>query len=196
MKKKILSFSLSSKSGGVQRAIALFFLCFVLVTSSVSVVEAQRHEGGGGHRDPAWHYSGVPARGAFIDRVPHTASRINYGGSFYHFNDGVFYRQSRGGFVVAAPPYGLRIRMLPRGVLSFNVRGLSYYYYCGTYYSRRGGEYEVVPAPMGAIVESIPQGYERMQIRGETYYGVDGVQYRPIMRNGAMWYEVTRNQNR
>ena len=196
MKKKILSFSLSSKSGGVQRAIALFFLCFVLVTSSVSVVEAQRHEGGGGHRDPAWHYSRMPARGAFINRLPHASSRINYGGNYFHFNDGLFYRPSRGGFVVAAPPFGLRVGFLPRGFLSFTLGGLPYYYYCGTYYIHRGSEYEVVAPPLGAVVESLPPGYDRLTIRGETFYVVDGVQYRPILRNGEIWYEVIKSPNR
>ena len=167
--------------------------------SSVSVTEAQRHEGGGGgggHRDPAWHYSRMPARGAFINRLPNESARINYGGSFYHFNDGLFYRPSRGGFVVAAPPFGLRIGMLPRGFLSFNVRGLPYYYYCGTYYIHRGREYEVVAPPLGAVVESLPQGYDKLNVRGETFYVVDGVQYRPILRKGEIWYEVIKSHNR
>ena len=197
MKRKILNLSSSPKSGDLQKVILLVILCFALVIGSVSVTDAQRHEGrGGGHRDPAWHYSRMPARGAFINRLPYASSRINYGGNYYHFNNGLFYRPSRGGFVVAAPPFGLRIGILPRGFLSFTIGGLPYYYYCGTYYIHRGGEYEVVAPPLGAVVESLPPGYDKLTIRGETYYIADGVQYRPILRNGEIWYEVTKSPNR
>ena len=98
--------------------------------------------------------------------------------------------------MVAAPPFGLRIGILPRGFLSFTIGGLPYYYYCGTYYIHRGDEYEVVAPPLGAVVESIPSGYDKITVRGETFYIVDGAQYRPILRNGEIWYEVIKSPNR
>ena len=50
----------------------------------------------------------------------------------------------------------------------------------------------VVQAPVGAVVESIPEGYEKLIINGETYYIVDGVQYKAVVYDGEIWYEVIK----
>ena len=192
MKSNLLNFSHFGDSGRLQRFSVVIVLCFAMLICSVSQADAQRH--GGNHRDPAWHYSRMPARGAVIRRLPH-ANRIHYGGYDYHFRNGFYYRPYNRGFVLAPPPFGLRIGILPRGFLSFNIGGFPYYYYGGTYYIHRGGEYEVVAPPLGAIVESIPLGYEKVEIRGQTYYIVDGIQYKPILRNGEIWYEVIKSPN-
>ena len=194
MKNNLLEFSYFTKGGLVLKSLALSMLCLILIIGSVNTVEAQRH--GGGHRDPSWHYSRIPAHGTYIHRLPHSAYRIPYGGNYYHFRKGFYYRPYNNGYVIAPPPFGLRIGILPRGFLSFNIGGFPYYYYGGTYYIHRGNEYEVVAPPLGAIVESIPRGYEKVKINGETFYFLGGVQYRPIMRNGEIWYEVIKSPNR
>ena len=197
MKRKLLKFSFFVNIEQLRKLLTLVLIIAGLLICSVSQVEAQRHRGGHGrHRDPAWHYSRMPARGSFIHRLPHDSYRINYGGSYYHFRNGFCYRPYNQGFVLAPPPFGLRIGFLPRGYLSFNIGGFPYYYYGGTYYIQRGEEYEVVTPPLGAIVESLPRGYEKVEIRGQTYYVVDGVQYKPILRDGEIWYEVIKSPNR
>jgi len=194
MKNKLFKLSYFPDSGQFRKVLVIGTLCIALIIGSVYQADAQRHEGR--HRDPAWHYSRMPERGAFIHRLPHDSYRINYGGNYYHFRNGFYYRPYNNGFVLAPPPFGLRIGLLPRGYLSFNIGGFPYFYYGGTYYIQRGGEYEVVAPPVGAIVESIPRGYEKVVIRGETFYIVDGVQYRPILRDGEIWYEVIKSPNR
>jgi Family of unknown function (DUF6515) len=194
MKSSLLKFSYFGAFGKLHILTAIVALCFALLICSVSQVEAQRH--GGHNREPSWHYSRMPAHGAYIHRLPHAAYRIPYGGNVYHFRHGFYYRPFNNGFILTPPPFGLRIGILPRGFLSFNIGGFPYYYYGGTYYIQRDHEYEVVAPPLGAIVESIPHGYEKVIINGETFYILGGVQYRPIMRNGEIWYEVIKSPNR
>ena len=194
MKRNFLEFSYLIESRQFQKVLILITLCFVLVTGSGSTAFAERHEGH--HRSPEWRYSRMPARGTYINRIPRAAYQINYGENYYHYRNGMFYRPYNSGFVIAAPPFGLRIGILPRGYLSFNIGGFPYFYYGGTYYTQRGNEYEVVSPPIGAVVESIPRGYEKVEIRGHTYYIADGVQYKPILRDGEIWYEVIKSPNR
>lgn len=194
MKNSFLTFSIFANSGLFRNISAIVIMCFALVTGSVSTADAQRHERH--HGNPEWRYQRMPARGAFIGRIPHASHRIYYGGNYYHFNHGTFYRPYNNGFVITAPPFGLRIGILPRGCLSFNLGGFPYYYYGGTFYIPRGSEYEVVAPPLGAVVESLPRGYEKVEVRGQTYYILDGIQYRPILRDGQIWYEVIKSPNR
>ncbi len=194
MKRNLLNISYLIDARQFQKILIMITLSFILVMSFGTAVLAERHEGR--HRSPEWHYSRMPARGAFINRIPRTAYRINHGGNYYHYRNGLFYRPYNSGFVIVAPPIGLRVGFLPRGYLSFNIGGFPYYYYGGTYYIQREREYEVVAPPLGAIVESIPRGYEKIQVNGQTFYSFDGIQYKPILRDGEIWYEVIKSPNR
>ncbi|MDQ3292649.1 MAG: DUF6515 family protein, partial [Bacteroidota bacterium] len=97
-----------------------------------------------------------------------------------------------GRYVVVPAPIGLRTRIIPASHYQFFINQRSYYYYYGTYYEQSNGYYEVVKPPVGALVESIPDGYEELVIGGETYYIVDGVQYKPVVYNNEIWYEVLK----
>ena len=87
------------------------------------------------------------------------------------------------------------MRVIPNGSLQFTLNGLPYYYYYGTYYAPRDSQYEVVQAPVGAVVESIPDGYEKVEVDGQSYYIINGVQYKPVIRNEEVWYQVIKNKN-
>ncbi|HJV76854.1 MAG TPA: DUF6515 family protein, partial [Paludibacter sp.] len=73
--------------------------------------------------------------------------------------------------------------------------GAPYYYYFGTFYIPVDKQYEVVEPPIGAMVETIPQGYEKLDIEGQTYYISNGVQYKAVMRNNEVWYQVIKNNS-
>ncbi len=166
----------------------------LLMSASISNTDAQWRRGGG-YRSPAWHYSHVPARGAFFRGYPRGAAPIFWGGHNYYFHRGLFYHPWRGGYIIAPPPFGLRVGFLPAGFFSLYVGGLPYYYYCGTFYAPRDGQYEVVAPPVGAVIESLPQGYKQVEIEGQTYFMCDGVQYKPIMKDGEIWYQVIKSPN-
>ena len=78
--------------------------------------------------------------------------------------------------------------------MELSVGGLPYFYYYGSFYVPSGKKYEVVPAPVGAVVESIPNGYEKVEVDGQTYYTVNGAQYKPVLRNNEIWYQVIKSE--
>ncbi|RDC62361.1 DUF6515 family protein [Adhaeribacter pallidiroseus] len=143
-------------------------------------------------RSPAWHYRNLPRRGYSVPMAPARSINIAFGGLYFHYDNGVYYRSMHGRYVVVPAPFGLRTRVIPTGHLRFYVNQRPYYYYYGTYYVPQNGYYEVVKPPVGALVESIPDGYEQMVLDGETYYLVDGVQYKPVLHNNEIWYEVLK----
>ena len=55
-----------------------------------------------------------------------------------------------------------------------------------------GEQYEVIQAPVGALVENIPPDSEELTIDGNTFYLVDEVQYKAVIHNGEIWYEVLK----
>ena len=67
MKRNLLKISNFSFTVQIRKILTISTLCFALIISSGSVADAQRH--GGGHRDPAWHYSRVPAHGCICSQV-------------------------------------------------------------------------------------------------------------------------------
>lgn len=141
---------------------------------------------------PSWQYASLPRRNTVIQAVPSTSVSIAFGGINFRYNNGIYYKPYRNTYIVAPPPFGIRVRYLPVGFRVVNVYNRTYNYYNGAYYEPVGNEYVVVPPPVGALVESIPDGYETLQINGETYYIVDGVQYRAVINNGEIWYEVIK----
>ncbi|PSR52026.1 hypothetical protein AHMF7605_00065 [Adhaeribacter arboris] len=146
----------------------------------------------GRDRSPDWRYRNLPRRGYTVAMAPARAITIAFGGLYFHYDNGVYYRPLNGRYVVVPAPIGLRTRVIPTGYLRFFSHQRSYYYYYGTYYTLQNGYYEVVKPPVGALVESIPDGYEQIVIDGETYYLVDGVQYKPVLHLNEIWYEVLK----
>lgn len=143
-------------------------------------------------RAPHWHYTDLPRRGTVVDYCPSRAQVIKYGAVPYYYYEGVFYKLQNRKYVVVRAPFGMRVGAVPFGCHAFYHHGKQYYYYYGTYYVQRGNYYETVSAPVGSLVESIPDGYEKLIVNGETYYIVDGVQYKAVLYDGEIWYEVIK----
>ena len=197
MKRLVFNFRNGSIAMNFQRLALVSMFVFVFENCLVFNVDAQRHRGGEGrHREPSWQYSNMPVRGAYFRDVPHGSVRFYHRGHDFYFREGLFYRPYHAGFQVVAPPFGLRVGILPRACLNFYIGRIPYYYYCGTYYIKREGQYEVVAPPVGAVIESLPQGYETVYVDGQTFYTLDGVQYKPILKDGEMWYEVIKSPAR
>lgn len=149
---------------------------------------------------PNENYRKMHARGAFVSKHEATnkAQVIRHNNNNYYYKKGVFYQHdhARDKYVVCHPPIGVRVKTIPTPRIVV-VKSVRYYYYYGTYYHYNVAynDYEVVQAPVGAVVESIPDGYEKLLINGETYYIVDGVQYKAVIYDGEIWYEVIKILN-
>lgn len=102
------------------------------------------------------HY--YPARGYVISVLPVGSIRIAFRGGHLFFNAGVWYRPDGKRFVVAAPPFGIRIPILPPGYATVWVGSLPYYYANNTYYmADPSGDYVVVaPPPETDVVTVAP----------------------------------------
>ncbi len=190
MKTVLINFNKHYFAAKIKTIFSLVALTFMFVIVTIPNANAQRR---GGERAPSWHYANVPARGAYFRGVPRGATSIYFNKRNFYYHRGIFYHPYRGGYIIAPPPFGLRVAFLPRGFFAFYVGGLPYYYYCGTYYVPRSGQYEVAPPPVGAVIESLPQGYEKVEIEGQTIYTCDGTQYKPVMKDGEIWYEVIKS---
>lgn len=144
---------------------------------------------------PSANYKKLPPRGAVVSKrkaIKH-AHVVRHSGVDYYFKNGIFYRYNSGNYIVSRPPIGIRVATIPTPRVVW-VNNVKYYYYYGTFYNHVTitNEYEVIKPPLGAIVESIPDGYEKIEIDGNTYYVVDGVQYKAVVYEGEIWYEVIK----
>ena len=147
---------------------------------------------------PAANYHKQPHYGSAVSMKKATRKShvIKHHTGDYYYRDGIFYRYHNNKYVIHRPHAGFRVSSIPEYRVVW-VNGVSYYYYYGTFYSYMAPsrEYVVVAPPVGAIVESIPDGYERIDINGNTYYTVGGVQYKAVIFNGEIWYEVIKVDN-
>jgi hypothetical protein len=133
-----------------------------------------------------------PRYGTTINAIPRDANRIHHGDVDYFYHDGIYYRSFNKTYVVAHAPIGIRIGLLPKGFRPIMLNHNNYFYYYGTFYVRNNDYYEVVAPPIGAVVETIPNGYEKIDLNGESFFIADGIQYKAVIINNEIWYQVTK----
>jgi len=216
MKRFKLNFKQSALLNHHSKLVIILAGLFAFSLSTAMTADAQRRGGGigmrggfghsyignyrnfGGHFSrsvPFWSYPYFPVWGDFYWGVSPLALRFLYNDYYYYFDDGVYYRLDKNKYQVVPAPVGHKIKTLPTGTYQFSLDGATYFYYYGTYYIPVAGQYEVVQPPIGATVESIPQGYEKLEIEGQTYYILNEVQYKAVIRNNEVWYQVIKNNS-
>ena len=219
MKKLKIIMKMDSLSKQIKKIGVLSIIFLAMEASTVNIAVAQRRggfghggfahggfghygfaHGGFGHAGhfgwgfgPFWFYSFAPIWGGLYWYLPYAAFNFYYDGLDYYLWNGIYYRDFDGKYEVVPAPVGYKIKDLPQGAEQVSVDGVNYYYYYGTYYVLKGKKYEVVPAPIGAVVSSIPQGYDKVEINGQTYYTLSGIQYKPILKNNEVWYQVIKS---
>ena len=135
---------------------------------------------------PHWHPWGF-----FVAVLATTAIVISVSNTQYHYDEGVYYAPTSGGYTVVPAPVGATVPSLPAGSETVVVDGTTYYYYGGTYYQKTNS-YTVVPPTAGAVVEKLPEGGEEVKIGDITYVKVGETYYQPIQQNGKNMYEVVQ----
>jgi hypothetical protein len=139
---------------------------------------------------PAYHPWGF-----FIAAVATTAIIVSVESHQYHYDQGVYYAPSNGGYTVVQAPVGAVITTLPTGYQTVVVSGsggttVNNYYYGGTYYERESNGYKVVPPTAGTIITDMPAGGKEVRMGDVTYVQVGDTYYQPIQQNGQNVYEV------
>lgn len=135
-----------------------------------------------------------PPRGRTIVKV-HNPVRVVHRDVTLHYSRGIFYRPVRRGYLVVAPPVGLRIATLPPYYVRVVVRGTLFFYCNGVFYQKSEDDretYVVVKPPVGAKVTELPEGYAIKLIDGKKYYVVDDTYYAEVLSDNKMYYEVVQ----
>jgi hypothetical protein len=135
---------------------------------------------------PVWHPWGF-----FITAMAATAIIISVENQQYHYDQGVYYVASNGGYTVVQAPVGATITTLPPNTQTVVVNEtVNNYYYGGTYYEKSEKGYTVVPPTAGTIVEHLPEGAKEEKIGEQTFMKLGEVYYQPIKKDGKDMYEV------
>ncbi len=126
----------------------------------IGLTQVANAEGRGGeHRQYTdsrhGHNHSYPARGHYVERLPHGYRTVVYGRSHYYFYGGVWYRPYGARFIVVAPPFGLVVPVLPPYYTTIWAGGVPYYYANEAYYAQTEGGYMVVEPPPG-IAQAAP----------------------------------------
>ncbi len=133
---------------------------------------------------PVWHPWGF-----FIATLATTAIIVSVNNAQYHYDQGVWYEPSNGGYTAISAPVGGSVTNIPSGAETVVVNNTTNYYYGGAYYEKDGKNYKVVAPPAGATVEHLPEGGEEVKIGDQTYVKIGETYYQPVEDNK---YEVAQ----
>ncbi|OQP42947.1 hypothetical protein A4H97_12405 [Niastella yeongjuensis] len=136
---------------------------------------------------PAWHPWGF-----FVAALTVTAIVVTIENEKYHYDQGVWYAQSGGGYTVVQAPVGGTVTTIPSNSQTTVVNNVTNYYYGGAYYQKDGTTYKVVPPPAGAVVENLPEGGEEVKVGDQTYVKIGETYYQPVQVDGKNKYEVVQ----
>jgi hypothetical protein len=143
------------------------------------------------HYHPYTPYHYGPPVGFFIATMAATAIIVTVASQQYHYDQGVYYVSSNGGYTAVPAPVGATITTLPPGSQTVVINETTNnYYYGGTYYEKKPEGYTVVPPTAGAVVEKLPEGGKEEKIGEVTYVKVGETYYQPITQDGKSMYEV------
>ena len=136
---------------------------------------------------PVWH-----SWGFFVATLAATAVVVSVNNAKYHYDQGVWYEPSNGGYTVVQAPVGGSVTSIPSGSQTVVVNNTTNYYYGGAYYEKEGGSYTVVPPQAGAVVDNLPEGGEEVKIGDQTYVKYGETYYAPVQVDGKDKYEVVQ----
>ncbi|WP_443937406.1 DUF6515 family protein [Pedobacter sp. MW01-1-1] len=134
--------------------------------------------------------------GFFVATLATTAIIVSVENQKYHYDQGMYYTPTSGGYTVVAAPVGAVITTLPKGYETVVVNETTNnYYYGGTYYEKDSGGYKVVPPTSGTVVTHLPDGGKEVKMGDITYVQVGETYYQPIQQDGKDVYEVVDVQS-
>jgi hypothetical protein len=137
---------------------------------------------------PVWHPWGF-----FVATLATTAIIVSIENQKYHYDQGVWYAPTTGGYTVVQAPVGATVTTVPANTQTVVVNNVTNNYYGGAYYEKQSdGSYKVVPPPAGAVVDNLPEGGTEVKIGDQTYVKIGETYYAPIKVDGKDKYEVVQ----
>lgn len=137
-----------------------------------------------------WHPFGFIVR-----TMVKTAIIVSINNQRYHYDNGVYYTQSSGGYTVVNPPTNIVVNTLPEGFENIILNGNTYSYFGGAFYVKENGKYKVIDAPYGAAVTYMPEGATEEEIDGVYYVVYNYTYYQPFSQNGKDMYQVVEMES-
>jgi hypothetical protein len=134
---------------------------------------------------PVWHPWGF-----FVATLAVTAIVVSVESNQYHYDQGVWYSSTSGGYTAVPAPVGGTVNNIPSGAETVNTGTVNNYYYGGTYYEKDGSTYKVVAPEAGTLVDNLPEGGEEVTIGDNKYVKFGETYYQPVQVDGKDKYEV------
>lgn len=137
---------------------------------------------------PVWHPWGF-----VVATLAVTAIVVSIDNQDYNYDEGVFYVESDGGYVVVEAPQGATVKVIPKESEVVEVSPtVNNYYYGGTFYEQKDGSYTVVPPTAGTVVANLPEGAEEVKVGDQTFVKYGDTYYQPVQVDGKNMYEVAQ----
>ena len=136
---------------------------------------------------PVWHPWGF-----FVATLAVTAIVVSVESTQYHYDQGVWYSSTSGGYTAVPAPVGGTVNNIPSGAQTVNTGTVNNYYYGGTYYEKDGSTYKVVAPTAGTLVDNLPEGGEEVTIGDVKYVKFGETYYQPVQVDGKDKYEVVQ----
>ena len=136
---------------------------------------------------PVWHPWGF-----FVATLAVTAIVVSVESTQYHYDQGVWYTPTSGGYTAVPAPVGGTVNNIPSGAETVNTGTVNNYYYGGTYYEKDGSTYKVVAPTAGTLVDNLPEGGEEVTIGDVKYVKFGETYYQPVQVDGKNKYEVVQ----
>jgi len=139
---------------------------------------------------PMWHPWGF-----FVATLATTAIVVSLNSQQYHYDQGVFYTPTTGGYTVVTAPVGATVPSVPSNATTVtntnsNNTTVNNYYYGGTYYEKSDKGYTVVSPQAGTLVPELPEGGEEVTIGEQKYVKFGETYYQPVQVDGKEMFEV------
>ncbi|MDQ8195833.1 DUF6515 family protein [Coraliomargarita sp. SDUM461004] len=139
-----------------------------------------------------------PVIGAFVGIQPPSGSiSIQVGNFSFRYNNGVYYKHTKHGYVVTKAPRGAVIHSLPPGHTRVVNKGYVYYCYNNVYYRQAPNGYIVVEPPVTIVQQSpvvatatAPVTPECSVWLGEQELLLRGGQFFRNTPEGLVWVEM------
>lgn len=137
--------------------------------------------------------------GYTVRTLPYAALTLTFGGLFFYYTDGIYYRHDRNRYVVTVPPVGLYVPTLPPAHSVVILGGRTYYTYAEVYYVWDGprSAYRVVESPSGTetylpgdIVDTLPDNAYSVTIEGKQYFRYGDTYFLQTVQNERIVYVV------
>ncbi len=121
---------------------------------------------------------------------PGSATRVAVDGIFFLYEQGIFWLQQGGKYIVVPAPFGAVVDQIPEATNQLPAGTEVLHYYFGAFYSQKDGKYVVVKPPAGSVVSYLPDGYQQETVKGATLYKFGALHFKAISNHGLLAFQI------